>query len=64
MISEARIANWVRETCLLFGTTHKTAHTITVLFLEALERDGIALLREGHAGRAAPSPADIRKDVP
>jgi hypothetical protein len=41
--TEARVAAWVRDTCLMCGTTQKTAHAITVMFLQALENDGIEL---------------------
>ena len=44
--SEARVAAWVRETCLMFGTSQKTAHAITAIFLERLENDGIKLRGE------------------
>jgi hypothetical protein len=34
-----RIANWVEEGCLLWGTTIATARMVGALFLEGLERE-------------------------
>jgi hypothetical protein len=47
--TEERVAAWVRDTCLMCGTTQKTAHAITVLFLQALQNDGIELPLCDHA---------------
>lgn len=33
----AKIGQWVVETCLLFGTTPKTAFTVASMFVEGIE---------------------------
>lgn len=37
--SDAQIAQWVVDTCTLFGTSALTAHKVAVLFVERLEID-------------------------
>lgn len=37
---ERQIAEWVKETCLLFGSSVQTAHTVASIFVEGLQRDG------------------------
>ena len=34
------MANWIRDLCLLFGTTVGTAYQVAGLFVEGLEKDG------------------------
>lgn len=35
-LDEKEVAQWVADTCLLFGSTPETAHKIAGLFAEAL----------------------------
>ena len=33
------IAQWVRDTCLLFGTTVETAYKVVAMFIEGLKHE-------------------------
>ena len=33
------LAEWVRDTCLLFGTTVETAYRVAAMFIEGLKYD-------------------------
>lgn len=35
-VSDRELADWVLQTCRLFGATEATAHKVAVLFLESL----------------------------
>jgi len=37
---ERQIAEWVKETCLLFGSSVQTAYTVASIFVEGLQLDG------------------------
>lgn len=39
MNDDKKIAEWVVQTCLLFGTTAQTAYTVAGLFLEGLQSE-------------------------
>lgn len=35
---ERQIAEWVKETCLLFGSSVQTAYTVASIFVEGLQQ--------------------------
>lgn len=37
MVTKKRLAEWIVETCLLFGTTTETAYKVAAVFIEGLE---------------------------
>lgn len=39
MADERVIAEWVRDTCLFFGTTVETAYRVAALFVEGLKHN-------------------------
>lgn len=39
-VTDADLAEWVKDTCLLFGTTVETAYKVAALFIEGLKNSG------------------------
>lgn len=41
-MDDKQLAEWVRDTCLLFGTSVETAYRVAALFMEVLRNDQTA----------------------
>lgn len=38
-LNDEQLAEWVKDTCLLFGTTVETAYKVAAMFIEGLKHD-------------------------
>ena len=39
MLDDKQLAEWVRDTCLLFGTSVDAAYRVAAMFMEALRNE-------------------------